>query len=288
MPFQLKSGDLLYTDADLPLLTGPDAGLRGLLPRETHPQFARCGSAPGVPEFTEPNIPRSEWTERIQEMEAKQELVSDLITWPSKYQTINYCWIFAPVGLMEVVRVVMGLPYVELSPASGGGPITDYRDVGGYGISAVTYLAKTGCCKASLWPNNAISRQYDTAASQADRLNYKITGWCDVGTRKFDAQMSHLLRRRPGIGGHDWWQHEVFHCDPVVMLSRDYTAAVWRAMFGRNAELTQYGARIRNSWSDALYGSKNRHGVGGFGVLAENKATAEDYQTIVQTTASET
>ena len=268
MPFQLKSGDLLYTDEDLPALIGPTAGLRGLIPRETHPEFARCGSAPGVPEFTESNIPRSEWTARIQEMEARQELVSDLITWPSKNQTTNLCWSFAPVGLLEILRVIMGLPYVELSPASAACKINGFKDAGGWGIDAVNYLVANGCCDAAIWPNNGINRKYDTPAADTDRLNHKVTGWCDVGARKFDAQMSHLIRRRPGIGGFDFWTHEVMVIDPVVMLSKDYTADQWRAMFGRNAESTQYGNRHRNSWELSGYGSKNRHGVGGFGVFA--------------------
>src|SRR5579864_500473 len=216
------------------------------------------GSLAFAPAFNLPLIPRSEWSDRIKEMEGTQTRISDMVLQagiPSKnQQQTNYCWCNAVVTAMETLHCVAGDPYENLSPASAAAQITGFQNVGGNGIDAVEFIAQRGLNNVHEWPANAISRQYATAANAQSAAKRKLLQWYDlnVGSRQiFDEIMTCLFYRMPVPVGLGWWHHEVCLCDPV------------------ETSPGQFGTRFRNSWGDG-YGSN------GFAVLNESKSIPND------------
>ena len=194
--------------------------------------------------------PRNEWSGRIKELERTQSRISDLIDFPQKdQQRTNFCWFNGPVQAANMALRIANVPFKEWSAASGACLITNYQNVGGWGIDAVKALATTGVCTVDLWPNAAIDRKYDTPASRADRANHQVLEWIDVPCNGLDAIMTCLLQPWAGTGGFDAWSHEVAICDPV-----EPSPGV-------------FGLRVRNSWGQ--WGDVNQNGVDGFKVLLE-------------------
>jgi hypothetical protein len=262
------NGIQIYDESNFHLLVSePQSQFNAARPRGEHPRYAQRGDAPFLSVKLPQRIPRNEWSARIAEMAAKKERVSDAIKWPSKDQKqTNFCWANGPCGAAETVRATMGLGYKELSAASVACKLNGFKNQGGWGIDAIQYMAKQGVCEVKFWPNTAISRQYDTAESNADRPEHVTIGWFDVGN-DFDDVGTALLLPSPGTAGWNFWGHETEVCDLVEI--------------GKNS----FGCLGRNSWADD-WGDKNSNGVGGFFILAESKGP-DDFQVIFQQVASE-
>lgn len=204
--------------------------------------------------FNMPVIPREEWPERIEQMDKEKGWIKNHIQRAGmkvkNQQRTNYCWINAPVFCVEAVRVSQGDPYVELSPASVGAPIKGYRNVGGWGSQGVEYMAEHGVAPASLWPVNAISRQYDTEESRQERKKYIIDEWLELKPRNVDQMATCLLMGLPVAIGLNWWSHEV-------------TAVTIAYKNG------QFLFEIGNSWGSG-------YGEDGYAYLSESKARPDD------------
>lgn len=231
----------------------PPGMSKGRIPRD----YGRTpfGALPGASPFDIPLIPRSEWPDRIADMERTKSRLSDVVLdagIPSLDQNgTNYCWCNAVVTAIVTLRAVMGLPYVALSPASVAAPIKNYSNQGGWGGEALDYIVKNGVAAASIWPANAIKKQYDTPEMRINAALHKVTEWYELEAGNFDQLVTCNLLRIPSPIGLNWWSHEVCAMDAV--------------MLGPN----QFGIRIRNSWTDTW----KDHG---FDVLPENKATPDD------------
>lgn len=201
-------------------------------------------------------IPRSEWSERLKEQERLQARVSDHQDFPAYDQNgTNYCWANGPCQAVTTMRRMQGLPLRVISSASVGGPITGYRNVGGWEGNALDYLAKEGGVGTDIWPNNTINRSYgDKPEVKADRQNHKALEWIKLGN-DFDKYATACLLGYPCAVAYNWWSHVVMICDLVEISS------------GR------FGLRIRNShgvnWGEA----PNKHGQKGYAVFAEGKGT---------------
>lgn len=224
---------------------------RGYVPRNWHDHPFASGVAKA---FDLTVIPRSEWDDRIEQMERDKSRLSDLLDQyqvPVKNQrSTNYCWIFAPVHCAEIVRVKQGNAYVSLSPASCGAIIKNYQNVGGWGSEGLAFMIQRGVAPSELWPDTAIDRQYDNEASREARQQYMPLEWTEGRAKDLDHLMTLLFNRIPVAVGYNWWGHEVTAIDPVKVNG-------------------QYGCRIDNSWGTTW-------GENGRGILVGSKAVPDD------------
>lgn len=238
-------------------------GLRGRRERDYEEQplgFMSC-----APSYALPLIPRSEWDERIRDLEKSQSRIPDIcdaMGLKVKDQSnTNFCWCNAPVHCLEIMRVVQGQEYVSLSPASVACPINNFKNAGGWGTDALRYLVEHGAVPSALWPDNAIDRRYDTAESDQQRGHYQVDEWNDLPTT-FDAVADRVLSGFPVAIGLNWWGHEV---TAVALMKLDGTG--------------RYGMLIDNSWGTGW-------GQNGRSVLSESKATPDDAVSPRSVTAS--
>jgi len=194
-------------------------------------------------------IPRSEWKERIREIEANGYTSDMLIDagWQVKNQfQTSSCWAFAVVAAIEANRIMAGEKYCSLSPASISGPVNRYADKGGWPTKAARFAAETGVVESRLWPDAELNSQHDTQSAGQSRARNKVTEWFDLPQGSFDHAFSDLLRRRVDAVGIPWWGHAVPGVDPL-----------WNPKYG-------YMVRGPNSWG-------TRWGVHGWFVLSEKE-----------------
>jgi hypothetical protein len=237
----------LYADPS----STPDGMSRGYIPRD-YQAFPAGTFAATMPL---PTIPRSEWRDRIEQMDREKR-------WPKDHKLAagfdsldqngtNYCWINGPTQCIHYVRAMQGETHVALSPASVGAPIKNYRNQGGWGSEGVKYMVEHGIAPQSLWPANAIDRKYDTEECRVERLKYKVDEWWELKERSFDQLMTCLLLGYPVAVGYSWWGHEVTACMAAIQGSDDFFID------------------IDNSWGK---GWKDN----GHTLLTESKATPDD------------
>ena len=197
-------------------------------------------------------IPRDQWKDLVKQ--GKGTFLSDLIksaAIPATNQDgLGYCWVYASAQTVEVCRLIQGQPFVRLSPESIGGPITGWRNRGGYGIDALDQLTKVGACAAKYMdaPNSLNSSRWK-AGWQEDCGKHKITvSWSSVDN--FDEVFTSLLLRMPVSIGLNWWGHQVLLTDPAVF------------------DDGSYGVVMRNSWGEDWPSA----GAGGWSTLTERKS----------------
>jgi hypothetical protein len=185
-------------------------------------------------------IPESDWQAIIEEKDAQKSWIDDvcdLVGLPVKnQQQTNYCWANATTHSLEVVRALQNEEKVILSPASVGGPITNYRNVGGWGKQALERIISDGAVPVDLWPANAISRQYGTAENWAVAKRYRVVEWFELEPRNLNQLFSCVLRDIPVPIGLNWWGHEVL-ATRLRYIDRTYALGIrnsWGPQWGDN------------------------------------------------------
>lgn len=246
-PNEIVIDDTYRVDPNLDHIHG-----RGLLPRDFFRHPFASGPTKG---FDLKVLGLSEIKDRAREKEEKKNRISDLCSIAGlkckDQDGTNYCWINAPVYCYEAVQVMSGEPVVYYSPASVGAPIKSYRNNGGWGSEGLEYMVAHGVVRQDLWPANAINRQYDNEASQADRAKNKVTEFYDLVPRHWEQLLTCLIYNIPVAIGLNWWAHEVTACDVVIQPNGDLAV------------------RIRNSWSMDW-------GDEGYSILVKSKALPDD------------
>jgi len=165
------------------------------------------------------------------------------------------------------MRYQQGCPVYLISSASIGGPITNYRNEGGWPGDAVQFMAEKGGVNAALWPNNSISSSYASKPEVvADYPKNKMTGaLADLGSsgKIFDETVTCVLLGAPVAVSYNWWSHAVL----AVGVEQDGNS--WNLI-------------LRNSW-----GEYEDHG---FFMLPEgsgrNRGTPDDAQAILSMIAA--
>jgi hypothetical protein len=264
---KLYPGEIVITDRSTESEMMGYGGNRGMYQRDF--RAVPRGSVGAVPAFGGPLIERGannqNWIDIIEQKEKTNSRVSDVLLGaglPSKDQgQTNFCWVNGPLGAVEATRVINGLPYIELSPASVACKINNFQNQGGWGIDACKYIAEHGPCEASDWPCNTISRKYDTAAANEKRGKHILTEWGDLEPKNEDVLMSCSLSDLPMAAGYNWFGHETYIVEPVYLGSG------------------VFGFRSRNSWSD-------KYGYRGFYITVGKRRLPDDCQVLRSTTAS--
>lgn len=204
--------------------------------------------------FPLPEIPRSEWSERIKECNAKK--MFSLHHHQARKVGIldqgrtNYCWINSVTGAIMNARARCGLPNIKLSSASAGGPGKRYQNVGGWTGEALKYIAQYGLVPDAQWPNADINRKYYDGTRDV-AAHFNVGQWFELDAKKFGQIATCLLMGFDVVVGLMWWGHSV-----------RYNALVET---GRNS----FGVVSPNSWGEDWEN-------GGMCVLAEEKANADE------------
>jgi hypothetical protein len=214
-------------------------------------------------------IPRSEWPARAAALKAANAGLMSLtyVIPPYDQASTNYCWCNAPAQGMTALAYQQGRPLLIFSAASIGGPLTNYRNEGGWGGDAVNFAQTTGAVRTTLWPSNAISSSYARNPEvKADYPKNRITTQiADLGAtgKMFDEVATCVLVGAPVACGYDWWGHEVLAVGLQIDNGKPYLI-------------------LRNSW-----GEFEDHG---FFLLPEgsgsNKGTPDDAQGILSVIAA--
>ncbi len=208
-------------------------------------------------------IPRSEWPGRIAALKAANAGLMALTypLTPYDQNGTNYCWCNCVAQGMTAMGYQQGRPLRYFSAASIGGPITGYRNVGGWPGDAMEFALATGAVDITLWPSNSISSRYASLAEvKADYPRNKLTAQiADLGEQAmFDEVATCVLLGSPVAVSYDWWSHA------VLAVGIEQKGTVWYLI-------------LRNSW-----GEYEDHG---FFLLPEgkgsNKGTPDDAQAIL-------
>lgn len=200
-------------------------------------------------------IPESEWDDRIDEIERNKcdiPTISNEIGLPCLDQNgTNYCWVNAPTHCCEIIRAIETGRVWSFSPASAGGPIKGFRNVGGWGSQALEYFKQNGLNETKDWPDNAINRSYYTDANRQEAKRHGVLEYYVL--RSWQERVSVILHGIPLADGYNWWSHEV---TGVHVLKRSHDLV------------------IRNSWGMG-WGDK------GFSTLSGSRKMANDSVAIV-------
>lgn len=239
-------------------------GMKGRMPRDW--SLEPFGSLSFAAPFSGPTIPRSEWDERIRDLEKAQARISDICEAMGvkikDQKSTNYCWVFATTTCAEIIRAVQGQDHVDLSPSSVGAKIKNFRNEGGWGTESLRYGVEHGWVPSSMWPDTALDRRYDTPQAEASRAKYQVDEWWELQPGNFEQLATCLLGGFPVSIGLSWWGHQVCASDLVKLDGAG-----------------NYGVRIRNSWGTVW--SQN-----GQAILTERKATPDDAVSPRSVTAS--
>jgi len=178
---------------------------------------------------------------------------------PFNQGSTNFCWANGPLTAVETLRAITGQPSVRLSAASVACPINGFVNQGGWGQDAIKRIVTHGAVPASLWPNIAIDRKYDTESNRKIATRYAVTKWIELIPGNLDQLISMLFHDKPVAVGYSWWGHEVCAVDPAWV---DGEIAYW----------------IRNSWNGwgTSVSYANQPAVSGFSVIQGRKMAADD------------
>lgn len=120
----------------------------------------------------------------------------------------NYCWGNAPTHCYEVNRVGDNHELVYFSPGSVCGPLTGFRNVGGWGGTALKRIIDAGLCPQDVYPANKTSKPANFEQLMQIAAGYKAKECWNLPTLR--SQVSAMLKARRAIAlGYDWWRHEV-------------------------------------------------------------------------------
>lgn len=209
-----------------------DPALCGTQDRTSEPGSLGYAVAPTFQTF-----PRDEWKERIAEGEATQSFLNHILDAqgiPYKDQGMtNYCHAACTVHAVEAIRAFMGLPYVNLSIGSVGGPATGYVNpnpprgkpagAGAQLSDDLKIITQFGAASVDFVPNLQVARSGWKPGAAEDAAKHKVPEWYDFGWSDdytTDRVMTLLMSRIPIPVGYGWWKHAVLLVAPAFKNGR--------------------------------------------------------------------
>ena len=232
-----------------------NAGWKGYVLRDyaSDPEFSsfQC--------FSAPLIPRSEWVERIDELNAAEASCEH--AWrhnnlkPFNQKSTNYCWQYSLGTAMRVTLAQQGIdPMPKLNPFATACQGKRGANRGGYSTEAARYVQKYGMCETTVWPEFEWSyRTYQNKPEVKASANMHMLVDFEEMPREgiFDYTMSALIQGFSLSVCYSWWRHAVSAMKPVYKGSKSNPT---------------FGLRYMNSWGN--WGSKKD----GFGTVYGQKA----------------
>ena len=166
----------------------------------------------------------------------------------------NYCWVNASTHCAEIVRLGETGRVFGYSPASVGAPIKGFRNLGGWGSQALTYMRENGVNLAEDWPANKISRGYYTDDNQAKKKAHTVLEYFVL--ESWEERGSCILAGKPTADGYSWWSHEVCGVG-IVKKSHDLIIRnSWGMDWGDQGFATLTGSRKQATDSVAICAMK--------------------------------
>lgn len=169
-----------------------------------------------------PLIPESEWDARFDEQERLQSSLQHLRDrqpngMPTLYQNgQGYCWAYSTTRACEYLRILMGLPYVQLSGHAIGCKVQNFRNEGLWCGASAKFVAENGVPSTKVWPQGSMNRSLDNAATWAESKKNLITeDWRDSSVALWDNQLTAqqratlLFNNIPFMCDFNWWSHSV-------------------------------------------------------------------------------
>ena len=171
-------------------------------------------------------VPRDQWATKLAERKevglvfdmCKRATLEGPYRWLNQNPT-NYCWCYAVVHAIMILRLLAKEPYKRLAPASVAAIIKDFKNVGGWGSQALDFSVQNGVADESAWPQPTAmlaitgGRQF-VDSSRANAAQNKVTAFYRINT--FDEKMSALFNYMPVACGYGWMGHEMCSIDPTV------------------------------------------------------------------------
>lgn len=221
----------------------------GYIPRDMHEQ--PLGS--GVGTTTLPQWVLDQYgtkqarKERMAELKAKGMRIQDILQRAIDRSTnkfvclnqnpTNYCWCYAYIHLLLILREMAGEPFIRLSPFSLACLIKNFQNIGGWGSQACERSYQDGVADEKYWPQerpemsssqrssanmNAIrnGRQY-LAGSRANAALHKSLEHWDLKPRNWNEKAAVLCIPMPVASGYNWMGHERCSIDLCELSNGD-------------------------------------------------------------------
>lgn len=245
---------------------------RGLNPRNLHPTFGSPMSSPSAAESGLILIPMEQWPDKIADKERNKATLKYL--WKQSpigilnQNGLSYCHAFSPAWAIMLYRELMGLPYVELSASSIGGPVTGFRNAGAWIVDDLEQIVKVGCATTDFVPMRQVSKSGYKSGWEANAALHKVLGYKELQSRNFVEHGSALLQDKPVCVGLNYWGHAV---TDIVLVDLDPSK--------KATDASRYGVEFANSW-DVDFGD------GGFGIRAGSKKYADEAYIVDQIVAA--
>lgn len=220
---------------------------KGHIPR---PESFKVGN--GIVSFEDqiPIIPRSEWGDRIRQLEKDEATLRHITEYhkiPCKDQKqVNYCHAASPAHAIEVLNASMGQPFVEMSIGGIGGPVTNYRNDGAWIGDDLQHIVKYGCPSTEFVPMLAIRKSEWKPGAEENALSHRVKEWWDLGDVRndgipksvmFDRIATMLLMRLPVCFAYWWMGHAMTAFNLTITKNKKFGLLIrnsWTAQWGDN------------------------------------------------------
>ena len=171
---------------------------------------------------------------------------------------MSLCWVYGSTRAVELRRVLEGLKHVELAPESVAGPITGWRNEGGYASEAFDQIQNAGICEETYLDAPCSLRHNRWKPGWQDNAKlHEAVDWFNIdGTASNDIYadvMSTLLDDSPVAAGLGWWGHLICLLCPIILADGSV------------------GVVFQNSWGVDW----PTPGANGIAVLTESRATPD-------------
>lgn len=225
------------------IIHGGEPRLAGIIPRDwtKNPygslDFGQTYEAAGIE-----NYPMEAWPDLIADNDRNKAWADDV--WAASpigvldQDGLSYCHAFSACDAVMIERELMGLPYVELSAGSIGGPVTGYRNAGAYIIDDLRQVVEKGVASTEFVPMMQVSRSGWKPGAVENALLHTAKNVIEMQSRNFQQFGSVLISGRTVCIGLNWWGHAI-----TGIRLRDNKN-------GRAAtDHLRYDAKILNSWN---------------------------------------